>query len=179
MKQFIILLCRRIYISYFQLIFCFLFNYHTEVNLFSFSWGDRDSIHLCLVLVDKLFMCRIFPCSVVSIASLNCTSHLSQQHAKLFILKDQKNLVWKEIWAVIEAVLPQGSLLVLGSGICEGRPSVAPQEYSVRKEKLVQLRSTGIWKLQPLKLFVCEWLDLKDLCFKFRSHAKLILGAIP
>lgn len=50
---------------YFQVIFCFLFNYHTEVNLFSFSWGDRDSIHLWLVLVNKLFMCRIFPCSVV------------------------------------------------------------------------------------------------------------------
>lgn len=43
-----------------------------------------------------------------------------------------------------EAVLAQGSALGPGRGIGEGRPSAAPREYDVRREKLVQIRSAGI-----------------------------------
>lgn len=160
---------------YFQVIFCFLFNYHTKVNLFSLSWGSGDSIHLQLVLVNKLFMCRISPRSVVR---YQCSGSLLPAWAVRYISHNStlKDLFWQirstwlgKMWAAPGSGLPQGSPLGLGSGICEGIPSVAPWEYNVRKENLVWLRSTGTLRLTIFNLYTCEWLNLKD----FRSEAKL------
>lgn len=161
---------------YFQVIFCFLFNYHTEVNLFSFSWGSGDGIHLQVLLVNKLFMCRTFPCSMVRYQcsgslllawAVRCVSHNNTSN----------DLFWKirstwfgKMWAAPGTGLSQGSPLGLGSKIWEGIPSMAPWEYNVRKENLVQLISAGTWRLPLFNLYTCEWLNLKD----FGSEAKLI-----
>lgn len=94
---------------YFQVIFCFLFNYHAEANLFSFSRGDGTAY------VGDRFWWINYSCAERSPPlwlgitaqaphrQLSCAFHLSQQHAPWFILKDQKHLVWvrgmkRELW---------------------------------------------------------------------------------
>lgn len=49
---------------------------------------------------------------------------------------------------------------------------MAPWEYNVRKENLVQIRSAGTRRLSLFNLYTCAWLNLKD----FRSDSKLIFS---
>lgn len=136
---------------HFQAVFCFLFNYHTGVSLFSFSWGAGDSVHLWMVLVNKLFICRVSPCSVVSITAqpLYCQPEL---HITSFTTTQLNDLFWKirGTWfGLVERNVscdrggaPAGSPCS-GGAKGGGQPILAPREYNVSRENLVQLSNAG------------------------------------
>lgn len=162
----------------FQVIFCFLFNYHTEVNLFSFSWGNGDSIHLRLVLVNKLFMCRIFPCSVVR---YHCSGSLLLAWAVCYI--SHNNMLNDLFWKIRSTWFGKKCELHQRQGSRRGLPLVWGAGYV--KEDPAWLHGSTMWGrrtwcnsevlvLEGCRFLICtrEWLNLKG----FRSDAKLVFS---
>lgn len=150
---------------YFQVIFCFFSNYHTEVNLFSFSWGDGDSIHLWMVLVNELFMCRISPCSVVK---YHCSASLLLAWTAHYIFHNniRNDLFWKirGTWfrLVERNVNHHRSSAPTGVSPCsqewETLRTTQPGSMGVQCEEGEPGATQKHWFLKALYLFMWAWL---------------------